>query len=85
MQPINPRFLLARRRAARYGVGVDVPAYVRRRLESGTRIGIPRESTKPIRILPPVQLAEEFPFHRWGWPLTLIGLAGVAGLLLAGY
>lgn len=54
MQITNPRFLLARRRAARYGLGLDVPAYVRKHLEPRVQIGILRDPAKPIEIQPAI-------------------------------
>lgn len=87
---LNPRFLQARRRAARLAAqtsapALKIPAYVRKHLAPKVEIGIFRDPAAPIKLLPAVHLAEEFPFRGWGWPVTLLGLAGVAGLLLAGY
>jgi hypothetical protein len=55
MQPIiNHRFLLARRRAARYGIGLEAPAYVRKHLTPKVEIGSNRDPAMPIEISPSI-------------------------------
>lgn len=55
MQIINPRFFLARRRAARFDApALSVPAYVRKHLEPRVQIGILRDPAAPIEIQPAI-------------------------------
>ncbi|MGS1115987.1 hypothetical protein [Castellaniella sp. UC4442_H9] len=78
MQITNPRFLLARRRAARYGLGLDVPAYVRKHLEPRVQIGILRDPAAPIEIQPAIHTPEPRNADGLVMAIVLMGVALVA-------
>jgi len=53
--PINPHFLMARRRAQRYErLALDCPTYARKRLTPKVKIGSGRKPGQPIELMPAI-------------------------------
>lgn len=74
---INPRYLQARRRAARLAAktdhqGLSVPAYVRRHLEPRVQIGILRDPAAPIRIQPAIHTPDGSGVRRDGLVAAIV-------------
>jgi hypothetical protein len=85
MQPIiNHQFFLARRRAARYGIGLEAPAYVRKHLTPKVQIGSKRDPALPIEISPAIHTppaGTKFSGHD---AIGLLALAGFVSLFFIG-
>lgn len=85
MQPIiNHRFLLARRRAARYGIGLEAPAYVRKHLTPKVQIGSKRDPSKPIEISPAIHTPPAKPRFSGHDAIGVLALAGLVSLFFIG-
>ena len=75
--PINPRFIQARRRAARFDhPHLDYPTYVRKGLTPKVEIGILRDPAQPITISPSLTMPKE-PESGIDWHLIVGGVSAV--------
>lgn len=89
MQPINPRYILARRRAQRLDAatghpGLTIPTYQRRTMTPRVEIGVLRDPALPITLSPAVHLPERARrFDRYD-AVGAVALAGFVALMFVG-
>lgn len=82
IDPIDPRFLEARRRALRYEhPHLDYPAYARRGLTPKVQIGCTRDPAQPIVLMPAIHTPP--PKRRREWRNSALWAASGVALCLS--
>ncbi|WP_368640446.1 hypothetical protein ABRZ04_04325 [Castellaniella ginsengisoli] len=84
-QAINPRFVLARRRAQRLDHPVyESPAYIRKSLTPKVQIGILRDPAKPIELSPALHIPKRPAGLDWHDVVGIVSAIGFVSLFFIG-